>query len=103
MTAVMEVLGAIADERRKQDEKWGEQTHPNGTGCPGSALEADLFRAACNFAAKTGTVTWAHILLEETYEALAETDPATLREELVQLAAVAAAWIECIDRTIADA
>jgi hypothetical protein len=43
-------------------------------------------------------VTWAHILTEEFYEALAEADPEKLREELVQVAAVAVAWVECLDR-----
>ncbi|MEY9934267.1 hypothetical protein ABH926_008932 [Catenulispora sp. GP43] len=37
------------------------------------------------------------MLLEEVYEALAEVDPAALRAELVQVAAVAAAWVEDID------
>ncbi len=43
-------------------------------------------------------VNWKTILLEEVAEAFAENDPATLRRELVQVAAVAAAWIEAIDR-----
>lgn len=40
---------------------------------------------------------WRTILAEEVYEAFAETDPARLRHELVQVAAVAAAWVEDID------
>lgn len=42
-------------------------------------------------------VTWRHIFLEEAFEALAETDPAKLREELIQALAVGVAWIEDID------
>jgi len=34
---------------------------------------------------------WLRVLLEEVYEALSKTDPAALRAELVQVAAVAAA------------
>lgn len=45
-----------------------------------------------------GTVTWWHILREEVFEASAEVDPAKLREELIQVAAVAMKWIEAIDR-----
>ena len=33
-----------------------------------------------------------------TTKALAEVEPAKLREELIQVAAVAVAWIEAIDR-----
>lgn len=42
--------------------------------------------------------TWLLIALEEVFEALAESDPAKLRAELVQSAAVHVAWIEAIDR-----
>jgi hypothetical protein len=49
-------------------------------------------------AVREGTLTWTHILEEEVCEALAETDQERLREELVQVAAVACAWVECIDR-----
>jgi len=41
--------------------------------------------------------TWEMILLEEVWEALAETDPVKLRAELIQVAAVAVAWVEDID------
>lgn len=41
---------------------------------------------------------WLHILREEVAEAFAETDPVALRGELVQVAAVAVAWAEAIDR-----
>jgi hypothetical protein len=65
----MRVLDEVQDERRRQDAKWGEQNHPDGT-----------------------------IALEEVFEALVETDPAKLRDELLQVAAVAVAWVEAIDR-----
>ena len=51
----------------------------------------------CDEAAKSGTLTWRHILLEEVFEALAESDPAKLRTESIQSAAVIAAWVEDID------
>ncbi|WPM94355.1 hypothetical protein VG1_CDS0031 [Arthrobacter phage Cupello] len=44
------------------------------------------------------SITGPNILLEEVFEATAEEDPATLRKELVQVAAVTAQWIEAIDR-----
>lgn len=105
------VLAAIVAERGRQDAKWGEQNHPDGTGddellLRGRSLAAPVTmgtlayvaRATTDAAAKTGTVTWADILLEEVGEAFAESNPAKLRAELVQVAAVAAQWVEAIDR-----
>lgn len=90
---------AVRDEREAQDRKWGEQNHPDGTGPDGNrAAMAALARATCQEAAERGAVTWHHILREEVYEALAEDDPAKLRTELIQVAAVAQAWAEAIDR-----
>lgn len=111
---------AITDviaERARQDAKWGEQNHPNGTG-PQSTPVAEIVRgpgheiinrhfalglsfnakAATDEHARAGSVTWADILLEEVFEALAESNPAKLRTELVQVAAVATQWVEAIDR-----
>lgn len=44
-----------------------------------------------------GSITWEHILTEEFFEALAEDDPAALRGELVQLAAVAVKAVQALD------
>ena len=106
-TAMLAVLGDVAAERRRQDDKWGEQNHPDGTGAdkrPEGSLYfkflADYFRAECDAAAADGTITWRHILLEEFFEAMAEDDPLKLREELVQTAAVAVRWCEAIDRRL---
>jgi hypothetical protein len=95
-------LSEVAAERARQDVKWGEQNHPHGTGYS-SSLEsdrdrADMARSRCNWAAARGAVTWRHILEEEVCEAFAETDPDLLRAELIQVAAVATAWAEAIDR-----
>lgn len=104
------VLAEISDERSRQDEKWGEQNHPDGTG-PRVAYAGGLEYAAdrrerarhkCDYEHHRGTGTWAHILEEEHTEALAEDDPAKLRAELVQVTAVAVAWIEAIDRRERD-
>lgn len=94
--ALRVVLGHVADERARQHEKWGEQNHPDGTGA--FKPEADRFRALTERMASIGQLCWWHILLEEVYEALAEEDPLLLREELIQSAAVIAAWVEAIDR-----
>ncbi|MFY1588974.1 hypothetical protein ACN267_31290 [Micromonospora sp. WMMD734] len=94
------VLYEIARERSRQDAKWGEQNHPDGTGRD-YAEDARIARNACQYAALNDRVTWRHILGEEVTEALAETDTAALREELLQVAAVAVAWVEAIDRRTA--
>lgn len=91
------VLLEIDDERGRQDAKWGEQNHPDGTG-PGYAPDAKRARERCERAARLGLVSYRDILEEEVYEAFAESDPDLLRVELVQVAAVAVAWIEKLGR-----
>jgi hypothetical protein len=114
------VIQEIRSERARQDAKWGEQNHPDGTGPSVMVLEGvehytndelsdapahDLAHGATlatDISAGGGTVTWRDILLEETFEALAEDDPQKLRTELVQVAAVATQWVEAIDRRLMD-
>lgn len=72
----------IIAERASQDAKWGQQNHDNRK--------------------------WVAILMEEVGEvarAVLEAeqgqqneDPVNLREELVQVAAVALNWLECLER-----
>lgn len=90
-------LSSVVSERVAQEVKWGEQNHADGTGVS-AAWAADAYRERCERAFAEGRGTWRDILLEEVFEALAEEDPAPLREELVQVAAVAIAWVEAIDR-----
>lgn len=102
VNASARVLEELAQERWRQDKKWGEQNHPDGTGPQGFHVHvagvADRYRTECQAAAQAGVVTYRHIFLEEVWEAMAEQDPAKLRTELVQAAAVAVAWVEAIDR-----
>jgi hypothetical protein len=93
------VLAEIAAERLAQDLRWGEQNHPDGTGADSHAVAyAVAARYDCQLAAARGEVTWRLVMREEVAEAFAETDPARLRTELIQIGAVAAAWAEAIDR-----
>ena len=105
------ILGEVGIERTAQDAQWGEQNHSSGTGPTTPPLWRSRLNAAmtarelaeqatssCDSAADRGDLTWTDILLEETFEALAENEGDNLREELIQVAAVAVAWIECIDR-----
>ena len=98
----------VLDERRRQDDKWGEQNHPDYGGPEGEANAAALrrfFALRLSRIRETearhrreGLLGWDCILLEEVYEALSEDDDDKLEAELVQVSAVAQAWIECIRR-----
>jgi hypothetical protein len=102
---------AVLTERARQDAKWGQQNHPDGTGEHWEALTGRHAGAAAEMAedaqrrtdeaAERGECTWSLILAEEFAEAVAEQDPAKLRTELVQVAAVALQWVEAIDRRAA--
>jgi hypothetical protein len=99
-TFLTAVERACRDERERQDAKWGAQNHPDGTGGKFYSLRAEQARRECQRAAADPDVgpRWALILLEEVYEALAETDPDLLRAELIQVATVCQNWAEAIDR-----
>jgi len=98
---VSDVLREIQAERARQDVKWGEQNHLDGTGLAlpqqwrGASV---LARKLCQLAARMGTCTWRHLLFEEVTEAFDAETVEELRAELVQVAAVATQWVEAIDR-----
>jgi hypothetical protein len=94
------LAGFVAEvdvERQRQLAKWGEQHHPDGTALTEDRERADRARHICDSMTRLGQLAWRDVLLEEVYEALAETDPAALRTELLQVAAVCAAWIADLD------
>lgn len=92
-----DVLDEVLQERLAQEQKWGEQNHTNGPVIP--KRFADQARNACEALFSQGKGSWSDILHEEFWEAMVECDDdPKLRAELVQVAAVAVAWIECIDR-----
>lgn len=97
-----DLLKEVERERARQDEKWGEQHHPDYSGnghmvdehISNYAYTADDFK---NYNARMVDVDklgWDTILLEEVYEALSELNPNKRIEELIQVAAVAVVWIE---------
>lgn len=94
-------LDDIGAEREAQYAKWGPQHHPDGTTDSASTrYHRDTSRKVCDIAASRGQVTWAHILTEEFFEAMCEEDLEALRKELIQVAAVASAWVEDIDSRV---
>lgn len=102
---VLSIVAEIVGERARQDEKWGEPHDvPNGTGPSVTFPGGDTFRelrdeiqAIVNGAAAFGGSRMSWVLLEEVFEALTEDDDKKLREELIQVAAVAAKWVQIID------
>ena len=92
------VTDEIQDELDRQDEQWGEQSHPDGTGLAEDATIAEKAKALNDFFVATDSLTWRDILWEEVAEAVAEKDEDRLREELIQVSAVAANWVKAIDR-----
>ncbi len=105
-----DILDDVAMEREQQNKKWGLQSHPDvhpNTSDPYDAFyyagirSATTAKAMCDYDARNKNTNWAAILVEEVAEAIEEgalKNKEHLRAELVQVAAVAVAWIENIDR-----
>lgn len=110
------ILLEIARERERQTDKHGDQSHlPFGTGqqrntlcdlttygdIPDNQRLARYARLRTKDASQNeggdGSITMEHILTEEWAEVLEEDDHGRLRDELIQVAAVAVQWIEHID------
>jgi hypothetical protein len=87
----------IDAERQRQLAKFGEQHHRDGTGNKSQQDDAERARRWCQDAFGAGYGTWADILAEEVAEAFAERDHTKLRAELLQIAAVCAAWVHDLD------
>lgn len=91
------VLADIHVERMRQIAKFGEQHREDGSD-PFTYRDIAA-RTRRNFlnAEAQGGATWHQAIDGPFYESISETDPAALRSALVELAAVACAWIEDID------
>jgi hypothetical protein len=92
------LMSEVADEMSRQNQQWGEQRHPDGTGMCGDVISADSAKSLNDELVRMGQLTWRDILWEEVAEAFAEEEPGPLREELIQVAAVAIQWVAAIDR-----
>lgn len=97
-----EVLNEVYFERVKQEERWGEQNHPDVvSGMVYWISPGDHFKEITEDRASRGRCSYTDILLEEVAEAIDEAragDKEKLRVELIQVAAVATKWIEKLDR-----
>ena len=91
------VFHKIAEEMKRQEEKWGEQNHPmleknltdvKGRTCPSKdVLEAQRRNSRLRNGCKPN---WFDILLEAICVAFLEEEPEKQREEMIQDAAVIA-------------
>lgn len=124
--ATRPILDEVIEERRRQHDKFGDQSHrADGIrpGAPtvilaaigdhtGRALAAysnhglaDRLRARCQSSEINSPhgSTFEEILTEEWGEVLASPSIGALRSELIQVAAVAVQWVEAIDaRPVVD-
>lgn len=112
----VKILEDIKTERNRQDAKWGaNQAHPDVHPEASDSYDACIYagisteqsaKNICEEDAKFKNTNWSSILTEEVSESVAAAGKHDLphtREELVQVAAVCAAWIEDIDRRLANA
>lgn len=91
-----EVLNAVSAERGRQRRLWGNQrTLPDGIRVPGDYENEINAKLACARREIDGAQTWRSVLVEEVAEVCNATD-SNLETELIQVAAVATAWIEAI-------
>lgn len=90
------VLNDVARERDAQDEQWGQQDHD---GTIWATILGEEYGEACKavlYNKYTPYATTEHDALGRAYEARV----ALLRKELIQVAAVAVAWVEALDREV---
>lgn len=105
LQGMMKVTTDIIAERARQHEKWGEQNWPDFYDVPPIDRcntywipEEGEAKERVESAARRGALTYGDILIEELAEAFSAPNKAELRKELIQVAAVAQAWIEKLDR-----
>jgi hypothetical protein len=102
----------VSDELARQRVLWGVQDHPSfypeaeafigdpellarAHGIVSESAARDILESAV----ARGQCAWAGILIEEVAELFGtEGDLSALREELIQVAAVALSWVDCLDR-----
>ena len=96
-SSLKRVLDDVAAERERQDAKYGPEVLEHGTGGEAQVAIRDRLQRQTTTATKAGTVTRGQIIQTELAEALAETEYGPLREELVQVAASAVAFVQQLD------
>lgn len=107
------VLADVRAERARQFAMYGtnedllDGTGPQvewfgDVGGKGADIEQYLRKIYEAHEAEFGKPTFRHLVLEEVAEAFMENSPKRLREELLQVAALAVSWVEKIDARIPE-
>lgn len=103
------VMQEVIAERARQFARYGTNDDlPDGTGPetrwlgPYSGDSAEVVEQRLrddyeDFEEAVGKPTWLHLIREEVAESFKESDPARLREELIQVAALCVSWVETLD------
>lgn len=95
--AITRILEDVCAERHKQLEEFGSEYQlRDGTSDTLQQFVTPI-QAMVDQRMSAGEHTWLQVLAEEFMEAATEADVAALRREVVQIAAVAFAWLEAID------
>lgn len=95
---LLRIFQNVMDERYRQDRLHGFVDYPDGTGRHDQQERAEDAKRYCDILLQNGVLTWGDLLVEEVAEVMAENDSAFLREELIQVAALAIKWVQAIDR-----
>lgn len=102
MQKTTRVLAEVLHERTRQERKFPSQHLPDGVDFRNEIPEQRLALQEMITRIKTlelaGQQTWADILAEEYAEVLLTENLKDLREELIQVAAVAVRWVEDMDK-----
>lgn len=94
------ILVEVKKERDRQNQMWGEQNYEifdKGDIDHYSSMATNR-KKLNEVKVRNNLLFWSDVLLEEVYESLCEPNPFKCREELIQVAAVAVAMIESLDR-----
>ena len=100
--AMSKVIAEVIQERQRQHAKWGEQNLESFELSQPLYSQREKLRARRHWNDEHNSdgkpLTFKAILEEEFLEVICERDPARLRAELLQVAAVAIQWVEKLDR-----
>lgn len=102
-TSQLYIVAEVLQERVRQDAKHGLAPDGRPDVALGRVANVQLANEAqckryTDFHTTAGDVAWSDILTEEVSEAYCAKSVESLREELIQVAATAIAWVEHIDR-----
>lgn len=96
------IFSEVAQELVKAEVKHGPQMHiPLGCGNRAFGTLSEYYKERTDIAFSHGRGTWMHIAREEAYETFAEDEPAKIRAEALQAAAMFIKIVQRCDIEIA--